>query len=81
MFNLGKYLRYNARVLFTILSVAALLFVASLSAVSIYTTHENQRIIPICPTGLDGDNLTGAIDPDGVIVDAVITGHPIPPSP
>jgi len=79
MFNLGKFLRYYARILFAISGIAALLFVASLAAVSIYTVHYNQRIIPICPTGLNEDNLTGAIDPDGVIVDAIITGAPIPP--
>lgn len=79
MFNLGKYLRYNVRVLITFFGVAGLLFIASLAAVSIYAVHYNQRIIPICPTGLDGNNLTGAVDPDGKVVDAVITGQPLPP--
>lgn len=80
MFNLGKFLRYYARILLVVLGVAWLLFIASLAAVTIYTVHYNQRIIPVCPTGLDGDNLTGAVDPDGKVVDAVITGHPIPPN-
>ncbi len=80
MFNLGKYLRYNVRVLIAVLGVAALLFGASLAAVSIYALHYNQRIIPICPTGLDGNNLTGAVDPDGMVVDAIVTGHPISPN-
>ncbi len=80
MFNLGKYLRYNVRILIAVLGIGLLLFGASLAAVSIYALHYNQRIIPICPTGLDANNLTGAIDPDGVIVDALVTGHPIQPS-
>jgi len=80
MFNLGKYLRYNGRILIAILGILALLFGASLAAVSIYALHYNQRIIPICPTGLDENNLTGAVDPDGVIVDAVVTGYPILPN-
>jgi regulator of protease activity HflC (stomatin/prohibitin superfamily) len=79
MFNLRRALRYYRRVLIAVFVIAALLFAASLVAVSIYTLHYNQRIIPICPTGLNGDNLASAIDPDGMIVDAIVTGKPIPP--
>ena len=81
MFNLGKFLRYNGRILIVVVGIALFLFVASLAAVSIYTLNYNQRITPICPTGLNGDNLAGAVDPDGMVVDAVITGSPIPPDP
>ncbi|MEJ5310213.1 MAG: SPFH domain-containing protein [Anaerolineae bacterium] len=77
MFNLAKYLRYNVRILIAIFGIGALLFGASLVAVSLYALHYNQRIIPICPTGRDDNNLTGALDPDGMVVDAVVTGHPI----
>jgi regulator of protease activity HflC (stomatin/prohibitin superfamily) len=80
MFNLGRFLRYYGRVLFAILGIAVFLFVASLVAVSIYTVHYNQRIIPSCPTGLNEGNLASAIDPDGMVVDAVITGTPVPPN-
>ena len=79
MFNLGRFLRYYGRLLITVLGIAAFLFVASLVAVSIYTIRYNQRITPICPTGLNGDNLAGAVDPDGMVVDAIVTGTPIPP--
>ncbi|MGC9393979.1 MAG: SPFH domain-containing protein [Anaerolineae bacterium] len=79
MFNLRRFLRYYGRLLIAAFGIAAFLFVVSLVAVSIYTLHYNQRITPICPTGLNGDNLAGAIDPDGVVVDAVVTGKPIPP--
>ncbi len=77
MFNLAKYLRYNVRILIAILGIGAFLFGVSLAAVSLYALHYNQRIIPICPTGRDDNNLTGALDPDGMVVDAVVTGHPI----
>jgi regulator of protease activity HflC (stomatin/prohibitin superfamily) len=80
MFNLGKFVRFYARILVVVLGVAWLLFMASLAAVTIYTVHYNQRIIPICPTGLYGDHLTGAVDPDGRVVDAIITGQPILPN-
>jgi len=79
MFNLGRFLRYYGRVLIAVFVIAMLLFVASLVAVSIHTVRYNQRISPICPTGLNGDNLTGASDPDGMVVDAVVTGKPIQP--
>lgn len=79
MFNLRRFLRYYGRLLIAAFGIAAFLFIVSLVAVSIYTLHYNQRITPICPTGLNGDNLAGAIDPDGVVVDAVVTGKPIPP--
>ncbi|MBN2394501.1 MAG: SPFH domain-containing protein [Anaerolineae bacterium] len=79
MFNLRKFLQYYARILIVVLGTTVFLFTASLAAVSIYTVQYNQRIIPMCPTGLNGDNLAGAVDPDGMIVDAVVTGNPIPP--
>jgi regulator of protease activity HflC (stomatin/prohibitin superfamily) len=80
MFNLTKFVRYYVRFLFVIFGIAALLFIASLAAVSLQTVRHNQPIIPICPTGLDGNNLTGAVDPDGVVVDARIAGKPIAPT-
>ena len=80
MFDSGKLLRYGVRISIAILGIGAVLFGASLAAVSIDTLHYNQRIIPICPTGLDENNFTGALDPDGVVVDAVVTGHPITPN-
>lgn len=81
MFNLKKFTQYYARMIITTLSVAALLFLASLVAVSVHTVHYNQPVIPRCPTGIEGDNFASAFDRDGMVVDALVAGSPIPPDP
>ena len=79
MFNIKKFSEHYGRLFITGLLVLAFLFTASLAAVSIATVHYNQPIVPNCPTGIDGDNFVGATDPDGMVVDALITGKSIPP--
>lgn len=79
MFNIKKFSEHYGRLFIGAMLVLGLLFTVSLAAVSIATVHYNQPIIPTCPTGIDGNTFTGATDPDGMVVDALITGESVPP--
>jgi regulator of protease activity HflC (stomatin/prohibitin superfamily) len=78
MFNIKKFSEHYGRLFIATLLILAFLFTISLAAVSIATVHYNQPIIPTCPTDIDGNSFAGATDPDGMVVDAIITGNSVP---
>lgn len=79
MFNIKKFSEHYGRLFIGAGLVLGVLFAVSLIAVSIATVHYNQPLVANCPTGIDGNTFATATDPDGMVVDALISSESVPP--
>lgn len=79
MFNIKKFSEHYGRLFIGVGLVLGVLFAVSLIAVSIATVHYNQPLVANCPTGIDGNTFATATDPDGMVVDALISSESVPP--